>query len=322
MKKSDIYKAIYYRMLLTRFLEEALVTESQAGNTFGPLHLCIGQEASGVAACAALKQDDVISTTHRGHAHYIGKGLDLKRLCCEIFGKDEGYGRGRAGHMIIFDRKTGVLGGSGIVGGGIPVATGQALAFMLKNEDRIVMSCFGDGATNTGAFHEALNMAAKWQLPILFFCENNKYGLTVHVDEHLSCKSVAERATAYNIPGKKVEGNDLVKVHKIVLEAVKHVRSGKGPVLIEAETYRMTGFSTGDAGGYQRSEEQTFWQQYDPIDLAETALVQKKILTRKKIVAQRKSARKEIDTAINYAKSAKNPDPIRVPEDIYEGAES
>ena len=322
MKKTDIYKAIYYRMLLTRFLEEALVTESQAGNTFGPLHLCIGQEASGVAACAALSKADVVSTTHRGHAHYIGKELDLKRLCCEIFGKDDGYGRGRAGHMIIFDRKTGVLGGSGIVGGGIPVATGQALAFKLKKQDHIVMSCFGDGATNTGAFHEAVNMAAKWQLPILFFCENNKYGLTVHVDEHLSCTSVAQRATAYDIPGKIVKGNDFIAVYEIVSDAVKHVRAGKGPMLIEADTYRMTGFSTGDAGGYQRPEDLAFWQQYDPIDHAEATLFRKKILTRKKIAAQRESARNEIDSAIDYAKSARDPDPIRIPEDIYEGAQS
>lgn len=322
MKKADVYKEIYYRMLLTRFLEEALVVESQAGNTFGPLHLCIGQEAAGVAACIALRKDDIVSTTHRGHAHYIGKGLDLRRLCCEIFGKDEGYGRGRAGHMIIFDRETGVLGGSGIVGGGLPVATGQALAFKLKNEDRIALACFGDGASNTGAFHEALNMAAKWQLPILFFCENNKYGLTVHVDDHLSSKNVAMRATAYNIPGRSVEGNDFVAVYDVVSEALTHVRGGKGPVLIEAQTYRMTGFSTGDAGGYQRQEEQAFWEEKDAIKLAEKTLVQKRIMTRKKITTQRESVQHEIDTAIAYAKSAQDPDPIRVPEDIYEGAES
>jgi pyruvate dehydrogenase E1 component alpha subunit len=224
--------------------------------------------------------------------------------------------------MIIFDRETGVLGGSGIVGGGLPVATGQALAFKLKNDDRIALACFGDGASNTGAFHEALNMAAKWQLPVLFFCENNKYGLTVHVNDHLSCKNVVKRATAYDIPGRSMDGNDFVAVYDVVSEAAAYVRAGKGPILIEAQTYRMTGFSTGDAGGYQRPEEQTYWKEKDPISLAEKTLFQKKILTRKKILALREAVHHEIDTAIAYAKSAKDPDPIRVPEDIYEGAES
>lgn len=319
MKKTEVYKDIYYRMLLTRFLEEKLVAESQAGNTFGPLHLCIGQEAAGVAACAALRKDDIVSTTHRGHAHYVGKGLDLKRLCCEIQGKAEGYGGGKAGHMIVFDRETGVLGGCGIVGGGMPVATGQALAFKLKNEDRIALSCFGDGATNTGAFHESLNMAAKWKLPILFFCENNKYGLTVHVDDHLSCDSVVDRAASYNIAGYSVEGNDFAAVYKVASKAVDHIRQGKGPVLIEAHTYRMTGFSTGDAGGYQRPEEWSSWEEKDPIGIAEKFLSQEKILSQKEILELRKKAQEEIDSAMEYAKAAQDPDPIRVPEDIYEG---
>ena len=317
MNKADIYKDIYYRMLLTRFLEEALVAEAKAGNTFGPLHLCIGQEAAGVAACAALGKNDVVSTTHRGHAHYLGRGLDPKRLCCEILGKKDGYGRGRAGHMIIFDRETGILGGSGIVGGGIPVATGQALAFKLKKEDRIAMSCFGDGASNTGAFHEGLNMAAKWRLPVLFFCENNKYGLTVHVDAHLSCGVVVKRAASYDIPGISVNGNDLTAVYDVVSEAAEKVRSGQGPILIEADTYRMTGFSTGDAGGYQLPDEMASWKERDPILQAETMLTREQIMTAEEIADWRESAHNDIETAMDYAKSAPYPDPIRVPQDVY-----
>lgn len=319
MKKQDVYKTIYYRILLTRFLEEALETESQSGNTYGPLHLCLGQEAAGVAACVALKKNDVVSTTHRGHAHYIGKGLDPKRLCCEIFGKKEGYGKGRAGHMIVFDRETGVIGGCGIVGGGLPVATGQALAFKLKKQARIALACFGDGATNTGAFHESLNMASKWKLPVLFFCENNKYGLTVHVEDHLSCKNVIDRTSSYGVPGKSIDGNDFIAVYKAVTEALKQVRAGKGPILIEAETYRMTGFSTGDAGGYQKDEELSYWEKRDPVKLAEKILVREKILTKKMITTMRDQAKKEIETAIQYGMTAEDAEPIRIPNDIFEG---
>jgi pyruvate dehydrogenase E1 component alpha subunit len=320
MEKAKIYKDIYYRMLLTRFLEEGLVDESKKGNTYGPLHLCLGQEAAGVAACAALRPADVICTTHRGHAHYLGKGIDLRRLCCEIFGKKEGYGGGRAGHMIIWDRETGVLGGSGIVGGGLSIAAGQALAFQMKGLDRIVLACFGDGASNTGVFHESMNMAAKWKLPVLFFCETNQYGLTVHVNNHLSVKNVVERSTAYGMAGHSVFGNDFEAVYGTVSAAVEKIRAGDGPVLIEAKTYRMTGFSTGDTGGYQRPEEIEDWKAKDPIDLAEKTLADQGIYTVEEMAEKKDQVRKEVRDAIEYAKNAAGPDPIVIPEDIYEGA--
>lgn len=320
MKKAKIYKDIYYRMLLARFLEEGLLDESKKGNTYGPIHLCIGQEAAGVAACAALRPADVICTTHRGHAHYIGRGIDLKRLCCEIFGKKEGYGGGRAGHMIIWDRETGVLGGSGIVGGGLPIAVGQALAFQIKDLDRIVMACFGDGASNTGAFHESMNMAAKWRLPVLFFCETNQYGLTVHVDDHLSVADVVDRSAAYAIPGSTVLGNDFDAVYETVSTAVEKIRAGDGPVLIEAKTYRLSGFSTGDTGGYQRPKEIEAWKAQDPIKLAEKALKAQGIFTVKEMEKKKDQAHKEVREAIECGKNAVGPDPIVIPEDIYEGA--
>lgn len=320
MEKTKIFKDIYYRMLLTRFLEEGLIKESKKGNTYGPLHLCIGQEAAGVASCAALRPADVVCTTHRGHAHYLGKGIDLRRLCCEIFGKKEGYGKGRAGHMIIWDRETGVLGGSGIVGGGLPIAAGQALAFQMKSLDNIVLACFGDGASNTGAFHESLNMAAKWKLPVLFFCETNQYGLTVHVDDHLSVENVVERSIAYGMEGKSVFGNDFEAVYETVSAAVEKVRVGSGPLLIEAKTYRMTGFSTGDTGGYQRPEEMEDWKDKDPIDMAEKTLTDKGIYTAEDMAEKRDLVHKEVRDAIEYGKNAVGPDQIVIPDDIYEGA--
>lgn len=319
MEKAEIYKDIYYRMLLTRCLEEGLVAEHKKGNTYGPIHLCIGQEAAGVAACAALRPADVICTTHRGHAHYLGRGIDLKRLCCEIFGKKEGYGGGRAGHMMIWDRETGVLGGSGIVGGSLPIAVGQALAFHMKGLDRIVMACFGDGASNTGAFHESMNMAAKWRLPVLFFCETNQYGLTVHVDDHLSVTNVVDRTAAYAMSGHSVLGNDFEAVYETVRTAVEKIRAGDGPMLIEAKTYRLSGFSTGDTGGYQRPEEIEAWKAKDPIELAEKTLIDQGIFTVEEIAKKKEKAYNRVREAIEYGKNAVGPDPIVIPEDIYEG---
>jgi TPP-dependent pyruvate/acetoin dehydrogenase alpha subunit len=320
MSNMEIYKLIFYRMLITRFLEEGLMKEAKNGNTYGPIHLCLGQEAAGVAACAALNADDVISTTHRGHAHYLGKGLNLTRLCCEIFGKREGYGKGRAGHMIIFDRESGVLGGSGIVGGGLPLAVGQALAFKLQGQNRIAVAFFGDGASNTGSFHEAMNMAAKWSLPVMFFCESNQYGLTVHVEDHLSIKKISQRAVAYGIEGVTIFGNDFEEVYNATKAAVEKIRAGNGPMLIEAQTYRMSGFSTGDAGGYQREEEIEYWKARDPITIAEKIIVERGVYTVREATAQKEKARKEVLEAIEYAKAAAYPEPIVIPDDVYEGA--
>lgn len=305
-------------MLLTRFLEEAIIEQHRQGRTFGPIHLCIGQEAAGVAACAPLEEEDVITTAHRGHAHYIGKGIDLRKLCCEIWGKKEGYGRGRAGHMLVFDKKHGILGGSGIVGGGIPLAVGQALAFQLKKEKRVAVSFFGDGASNTGSFHESLNMAAKWKLPVVFFCENNQYGLTVHVDEHLSVEDISIRAKAYNIPGISVFGNDMEKVYDVMGEAVTTARSGEGPTLIEAKTYRIHGFSTSDTGGYQREEEMNFWKTQDPITIGENLLIDRGECTKEEIEKLKIKALQNIRNAIEYALNSAYPNHLDLPSDLFQ----
>lgn len=308
MRKKDKFKKIFFQMLQTRYLEEAIAEEHRKGTTHGPIHLCIGQEAAGVAACAALEPHDVVCPTHRGHAVYIGKGLSLKKLCCEIWGREEGYGKGRAGHMCIFDLKCGVLGGSGIVGGGIPLAVGQALAFHLSGENkRIAVSFFGDGASNTGSFHESLNMAAKWKLPVIFFCETNQYGLTVHIEDHLSVRDVVDRAKSYDMTSYSVFGNDMVQVYDIMNKAVKKVRAGDGPALIEAKTYRIHGFSTSDTGGYQRESEISFWKERDPLLVAEKWLIDNKIYNKNDISEIKEKALKEIHEAINYALKAPYP---------------
>lgn len=311
------FKDIYYLMLQTRFLEEALIEEHEKGTTFGPLHLCIGQEAAGVAACRALRREDVICTTHRGHAHYIGKGVDLKRLCCEIWGKEEGYGRGRAGHMIVFDLEHGVLGGSGIVGGSIPLAVGQALSFQMKKQERVAVAFFGDGASNTGSFHESINMAAKWKLPVIFFCENNRYGLTVHVDDHLSVEDISVRSKAYGITGMSIFGNDMEQVYDTVREAAKRVRAGNGPVLIEAKTYRLHGFSTSDTGGYQREDEMEYWKDHDPMKIGEKFLLDREICAKDEIEGLRQKALGDVREAVRYALDATYPEPLNLPVDLF-----
>jgi pyruvate dehydrogenase E1 component alpha subunit len=319
MTKKEKFQKIFYKMVLTRFLEETLIEEHSKGNTYGPLHLCIGQEAAGVGACSALEKEDVICTTHRGHAHYIGKGISIKKLCCEIWGKREGYGKGRAGHMIIFDRETGILGGSGIVGGSIPLAVGQALAFQMKKLDRVVISFFGDGASNTGSFHESLNMASKWKLPVIFLCETNQYGLTVHVEDHLSTKHVVNRAAAYDMPGISVFGNDVEEVYNKLSKIVQDTREGKGPVLVEAKTYRIHGFSTGDSRGYQRETEMKYWKKKDPILAAEKTLMERKFCTKKKIDEIKTAAKKKLESSVEYAKNAVYPEPLSLPDDLYQG---
>jgi pyruvate dehydrogenase E1 component alpha subunit len=307
MPRAIDYRKLYGLVLRTRYLEEAIVQEHKRGRTFGPVHLCLGQEAAGVGATAALAPEDVVTTTHRGHAHYLGKGLDLRRLCCEIWGKADGYGQGRAGHMILIDRQVGLLAGSGIVGGGIPVAVGQALAFQVKREPRVVVSCFGDGASNTGAFHEALNMAGLWRLPVVFFCENNRYGLTVHVKDHLSVEDIAVRAQGYNMPGVVVDGNRIEAVAPAVVEAVERARGGGGPTLIEAKTYRMHGFSTSDQGGYQVAADLAAWQERDPVKLGAEYLVAAAAATQAEIEVMDAAARAEVGEAVAYALAAPDP---------------
>jgi acetoin:2,6-dichlorophenolindophenol oxidoreductase subunit alpha len=301
------YRTLYTLMLRTRHLEEAIVEEYKRGCTFGPIHLCLGQEAAGVGATAVLAPGDVVTTTHRGHAHYVGKGLDLRRLCCEIWGKADGYGRGRAGHMILIDREVGLLAGSGIVGGGIPVAVGQALAFQIKREPRVVVSCFGDGASNTGAFHEALNMAGLWRLPVVFFCENNRFGLTVPVRDHLSVEDIAVRAQGYNMPGVVVDGNRIEAVAPAVVEAVERARAGGGPTLIEAKTYRMHGFSTSDQGGYQSAEDIASWRERDPVTLGAEYLVRSGIAVQAEIESMDAAARRAVADAVASALAAPDP---------------
>lgn len=264
---------LYEKMVLVRRLEQALGQHHQLGHIRGPIHRCDGQEAVGIGVTAALRPDDVVTSTHRGHAHYIGKGANLRSLAAEIFGRRTGYCRGRAGHMLVADASIGLLGGNGIVGGAIPVATGMALAFQLQKQNRVAVCFFGEGAAQIGAFHESLNVAGLWKLPVVYVCEHNQYGLTVAARFQSSVPDIAARAASYGMPGVLVDGNDVEKVYRVAQEAVRRARLGGGPTLIEAKTYRLTGFSTSDLGGYQPPEEIRAWQERDPIQRLRNRLV-------------------------------------------------
>jgi pyruvate dehydrogenase E1 component alpha subunit len=256
---------LFTRMILVRRMEEALGRLHKEGRTRGPIHRCDGQEAVGIGATAMLRPEDTVTSTHRGHAHYIGKGLDAGRVLAEIMGRKTGYGGGRAGHMLIGDRALGMLGGNAIIGAGLALAIGHALAHQALGNGRVSMCFFGDGAAQNGLCHEAMNMAGLWQLPIIFVCENNQYGLTVHTRQQSAVENLADRAAGYAMPGIVVDGNDIVDVYRTAGRAVQRARMGEGPSFIEAKTYRLEGFSTSDMGGYQPAEEVEIWRERDPI---------------------------------------------------------
>ena len=265
-------REIHRRMILTRRLEEILGALAKEGKTRGPLHRCDGQEAVGVASCLALRNDDYVTTTHRGHHVYVGKGMDPRRIVAEIMGRETGYCKGRGGHMLLGDASIGMIGGNAIVGAGIPAATGMALSIQILRQDRVAMAVFGDGAAQTGIAHESMNMAGLWKLPVIFLLENNQYGLTVPQEVQSPIADLFIRAAGYGMPGLKVDGNDPVAVYRAVAEAAERARRGEGPTLIEAKTYRMQGFSTSDMGGYQSEAEIAPWRDRDPIDISAATL--------------------------------------------------
>ncbi len=263
---------MHRRMLLVRHLEEALGELHKAGKTRGPIHRCDGQEAVGIGATAALRDTDFVTSTHRGHAHYIGKGLDLHRIVAEIMGRATGYCGGRAGHMLVGDASRGMIGGNGIVGASIPAATGIALSLQVQGRADVALAFFGDGAAQTGICHESMNIAALWRLPVVFVLEHNEYGLTVHHSAQSSVADISVRAQGYGMPSAIVDGNDVLAVHDAVATAVARARTGDGPSLIEAKTYRMQGFSTSDVGGYQSPEDLERWRARDPIAVSAAQL--------------------------------------------------
>ena len=277
------------------------------GLIHGTMHLSIGQEASAVGACLPLTDADYITSTHRGHGHCIAKGADVGRMFAEFFGKEDGYCHGRGGSMHIADVSKGNLGANGIVGGGIPIAVGAALSAKRRKTRNVVMSFFGDGANNEGAFHEALNMASVWKLPVIFVCENNRYGMSTSTERSTAVPNVADRAAAYAMPGVIVDGNDFAAVAEASFAAVERARAGEGPTLLESKTYRIRGHSRSDRNRYRTKDEIESWQARDPILAFEKELVGLGLLTGADVEAVGVEVEREIEAAIAFASASPSP---------------
>ena len=300
-----------------RRFEEAVDDLFARGLMHGTMHLSIGQEASATGTCSALRDDDAITSTHRGHGHCIAKGADLERMMAELLAKETGYCRGRGGSMHIADVATGNRGANGSVAGGIPIAAGAGLAYRLRGLDRVVVSFFGDGAANEGAFHEAVNLAAIWKLPVVFLCENNKYGMSFSTEKSFAIENIAERAAGYGIPGVTVDGNDVEAVHQTVGNAVARARQGEGPTLVESVTYRWKGHSKSDKNLYRTKEEIAEWRERDPILRFERAVLDRGVLDQAAVEAARAQATQDVRNAVRAANAAPDARPDDLLDAVY-----
>jgi len=297
--------------------------DSKAGELFGDgelpgfVHLYIGEEAVAVGACAALEDDDYITSTHRGHGHCIAKGLDPEQMMAELYGKADGYCNGKGGSMHIADVDAGMLGANGIVGAGPPLATGAALTSQHKGEDAVALAFFGDGAVAQGQIHEAINIAATWDLPAVFLVENNQYGEGTPVEKQHNVQNLSETAEAYNIPGFTVDGMDVTAVYEAVREARGRAADGDGPTFIEADTYRYRGHFEGDQQPYRTDEDVAIWQDRDAIESFKQRLVDAGTLTEDEFDEMEETANEEIEAAAEKAKAADYPDPSEAYDDMF-----
>ena len=283
----------------------------------GNIHTCVGEEATAVGACQALRPSDFITATHRGHGHCIAKGADPKKMMAELFGKKTGYCKGKGGSMHIADVGLGILGANGIVGAGIPIATGSALASKIKNSDDVTLAFFGDGASNQGTFHESINMASAWKLPIIYMCENNKYGVSVCIDRVTNTEDIADRAQGYHIPGVVVDGNDIFAVYEAVSAAAERARKGDGPTLIECKTYRQRGHYEGDPMVYRTKEEMQAWKEKDPVVRLREQLAGQNGITEEELTAIETAIKEEIEAAVAFAEESPFPEADEVITDMY-----
>jgi pyruvate dehydrogenase E1 component alpha subunit len=307
----DILLDIYYKMLLIRRFEETAVDLYKRGEIPGIGHPYIGQEAVAVGISTALKTTvpkGYVLSNHRGHGHSLAMGVDPKHLMAELLGKKTGVCKGIGGSMHSSEPDVGLIFSSAIVGGTIPIAVGIALAIKLKKEDGVAVSFFGDGATNTGAFHEALNLATVWKLPVVFVCENNFYAISTHVHKSTAAREIADRAIAYNMPGMSVDGNDVIAVFEAAKEAIERAKRGEGPTLINAKTYRWTDHGFYYIGKYRSDEEVEMWKQRCPIKMFKEKLSNEGIVTPEELAQIEAKVEREIEEAVRFARESEPPD--------------
>lgn len=297
-------KELFETMWVIRLFEEKVDFFFAKGMIHGTTHLAVGQEASATGSGAVLNTTDWITASHRGHGQTIAKGTDVPQMMAELFGRQNGTNRGKGGSMHIAEMATGNLGANGIVGGGFPIAVGAGLTSKLKKDGKVTLCYAGDGATNEGSFHESLNMASIWDLPVIFFIENNKYGMSGPVDKMTNIKNLSERSAAYGIPGVTIDGNDLIEVINATYDAVERARKGEGPTLIESLTYRWKGHSKSDAKKYRTREEEEMWRtSKDPIALAQARFIEAGVFTLEEAQAIKEKAEARIEAAVEFGLS-------------------
>lgn len=308
----------HYRLMwLIRRFEERLSDLFSEGGIPGTSHFCTGQEACAVGAIAALRADDLVTSNHRGHGHFLAKGADPGRLLAELFGKATGYSGGRGGSQHMADFSIGFLGSNGITGGMIPIATGAALAQRNRRTGKVVLCFFGDGACGNGAFHEGVNMGAIWDLPIVYFIENNAYAMSTPTAQTFRVERLADRAAAYGIPGVTVDGNDYLAVREATAEAVERARRGEGPSLIEARTYRCCGHSKSDQCEYRPEGELEQWLARDPLQNMRHSLLASGALDEAGDDAVRAQVEAQLEAAVQFARSSPEPDPATVAQNVF-----
>jgi len=308
---------MHRKMLEIRHFEEKVFELYGQNLVPGTIHLYAGQEAIATGVCANLRKDDYIISTHRGHGHCIAKGAKLDRIMAEILGKKTGYCKGKGGSMHIADFSVGMLGATAVVGAGIPIASGAGLSIKLRGTDQVVACFFGEGASNQGTFHEGINMAAIWALPVVFVCENNLYAMGTRQSKVMLIENIANRAVAYGILGVTADGNDVLAVYEAANEAVKRAREGKGPTLIECKTYRHKGHSRVDPAAYRPKEEVEEWLKKDPVQQFKTKLLEMKILTETEANKIEQDIIAAIEKASKFAIDSPYPTPEEALEDVY-----
>lgn len=308
---------IYTKMLTQRMLEEKILELIPTGKLTGHFHLGIGEEATFIGACAALEERDYLLPTHRGLGCVIGKGIPLKKMMADIYGKATGTTKGKGGVLRICDAGLGVLGLSATLGGIFPIAMGAALSSKLLNDGRVTLAIFGDGQSNRGTFHEAINLASIWKLPVVYLCENNQYAISTSQKKAMAIKNIADRAIGYGIPGKVVDGNDALAVYEITLEAVNRARAGKGPTLIEAKTYRWRPHFEGEGASYRAPKEAEVWKKKCPIRRLRKRMTHLKLLNQLQDEKIKEEITQEIDEAVKYAEESPVPRPEDALEDLF-----
>lgn len=312
---------LYTTMVKIRFFEEKVEELFLRGEIPGFVHLYIGEEAVAAGVSQHLRKDDYITSNHRGHGHTIAKGADLNRMMAEIYGKRTGTCKGKGGSMHIADFSVGMLGANGVVGGGLPIAVGSGLSAKIRKTGQVTVAYFGDGASNRGTFHEAANMAAAWKLPVIFVCENNRYASTTPHGACIPVENIADRAAGYAMPGVIVNGNDVFEVCRAAGEAVALARSGGGPTLIEAKTYRIKGHFVGDPELYRSKEEVNKMKEKDPIIHFEQKVLAEKWLTPEEMQAVRERAEELVKEAVAFAVDSPYPEPEEALQDLFKAGE-